>query len=183
MKAIGTQTLITEDLVLRRFELSDAPAMFNNWAGRPDNVTYLIWPAHADLDVTQTILERWVAAYQDGGTFIWAITLKSQPDQVIGDISALDYVPGTNSMTIGYVLGRDYWGKGYMTQALIAVSRFLLQEADLNRLSATHDPANPGSGRVMQKAGFHFEGILRQAGCNNQGIVDSVYYSLLKSDL
>ena len=37
MKAIGTQTLITEDLILRRFELSDAPAMFNNWAGRPDN--------------------------------------------------------------------------------------------------------------------------------------------------
>ena len=58
MKAIGTQTLITEDLVLRRFELSDAPAMFNNWAGRPDNVTYLIWPAHADLSVTQAILER-----------------------------------------------------------------------------------------------------------------------------
>ena len=183
MKAIGTQTLITEDLVLRRFELSDAPAMFNNWAGRPDNVTYLIWPAHADLDVTQTILERWVAAYQDGGTFIWAITLKSQPDQVIGDISALDYVPATNSMTIGYVLGRAYWGKGYMTQALIAVSRFLLQEADLNRLIATHDTANPGSGRVMQKAGFHFEGILRQAMHNNQGIVDSAHYSLLKSDL
>ena len=183
MKAIGTQTLITEDLILRRFELSDAPAMFNNWAGRPDNVTYLTWPAHADLSVTQATMARWVAAYQDGGTLIWAITLKSQPDQVIGDISALDYVPSTNSMTIGYVLGRDYWGKGYMTQALIAVSRFLLQEADLNRLSATHAPANPGSGRVMQKAGFHFEGILRQAGCNNQGIVDSVYYSLLKSDL
>ncbi|MBF0941827.1 GNAT family protein, partial [Abiotrophia sp.] len=85
--------------------------------------------------------------------------------------------------TIGYVLGRDYWGKGYMTQALIAVSRFFLQEADINRLSATHDTANPGSGRVMQKAGFHFEGILRQAGHNNQGIVDSAHYSLLKSDL
>ena len=183
MKAIGTQTLITEDLILRRFDLSDAPAMFSNWAGRPDNVTYLIWPAHADLSVTQEILERWVAAYQDGGTFIWAITLKSQPDQVIGDISALDYVPGTNSMTIGYVLGRDYWGKGYMTQALIAVSRYFLQEADLNRVRATHDTANPGSGRVMQKAGFHFEGILRQAGHNNQGIVDSAHYSLLKSDL
>ena len=35
----------------------------------------------------------------------------------------------------------------------------------------------------MQKAGFHFEGILRQAGHNNQGIVDSAHYSLLKSDL
>ena len=183
MKAIGTQTLITEDLILRRFELSDAPAMFSNWAGHPDNVTYLTWPAHADLDVTQATLERWVASYQDGDSFKWAITLKSQPDQVIGDISALDYVPATNSMTIGYVLGRDYWGKGYMTQALIAVSRFLLQEADLNRLSTTHDTANPGSGRVMQKAGFHFEGILRQAGHNNQGIVDIAHYSLLKSDL
>ena len=183
MKAIGTQTLITEDLILRRFELSDAPAMFSNWAGRPDNVTYLTWPAHADLSVTQATMARWVAAYQDGDTFKWAITLKSQPDQVIGDISGVGYDPATNSITIGYVLGRDYWGKGYMTQALIAVSRFFLQEANINRLSATHDTANPGSGRVMQKAGFHFEGILRQAGHNNQGIVDSAHYSLLKSDL
>ena len=183
MKAIGTQTLITEDLILRRFELSDEPAMFNNWAGRPDNVTYLTWPAHTDLAVTQATLERWVAAYQDGDTFKWAITLKSQPDQVIGDISGVGYEPATNSMTIGYVLGRDYWGKGYMTQALIAVSRFFLQEADINRVRATHDTANPGSGRVMQKAGFHFEGILRQSGHNNQGIVDSAHYSLLKSDL
>ena len=183
MKAIGTQTLITEDLILRRFELSDAPAMFNNWAGRPDNVTYLTWPAHADLSVTQATMARWVEAYQDGDTFKWAITLKSQPDQVIGDISGVGYDPATNSITIGYVLGHDYWGKGYMTQALIAVSRFFLQEADLNRVRATHDTANPGSGRVMQKAGFQFEGILRQAGHNNQGIVDSAHYSLLKSDL
>ena len=70
-----------------------------------------------------------------------------------------------------------------MTQALIAVSRFFLQEAYINRLSATHDTANPDSRRVMQKAGFHFEGILRQAGRNNQGIVDSAHYSLLKTDL
>jgi len=52
----------------------------------------------------------------------------------------------------------------------------------MNRVAACHDSNNPKSGRVMQKAGMKYEGTLRGAGRNNQGIMDEVWYGLLKSD-
>ena len=52
----------------------------------------------------------------------------------------------------------------------------------MNRVCATHDSNNPKSGRVMQKAGMKYEGTLRQAGLNMQGVYDSVCYSLIRSD-
>ena len=53
----------------------------------------------------------------------------------------------------------------------------------MNRIEAEHDVNNPSSGRVMKKSGMTFEGVLRNAGLNNQGIVDVAIYSILRSDL
>ncbi|MDO4455346.1 MAG: GNAT family protein, partial [Ligilactobacillus agilis] len=52
----------------------------------------------------------------------------------------------------------------------------------LNRIEATHDTQNPNSGKVMQKYGLQFEGVLRQRGKNNQGLVDIAMYSILRAD-
>lgn len=51
-----------------------------------------------------------------------------------------------------------------------------------NRVYAKHAAENPNSGRAMQKMGMKYEGILRQSGKCNQGIVDEVYYSILRGD-
>ena len=67
-------------------------------------------------------------------------------------------------------------------EALKAVINYLFDVAGMNRVCATHDSNNPKSGRVMQKAGMKYEGTLRQAGLNIQGICDSVCYSVIKSD-
>ena len=52
----------------------------------------------------------------------------------------------------------------------------------MNKIVARHDTENPRSGRVMQRCGLRREGTLRQAGWNNRGICDLVYYGLLKSE-
>ena len=59
---------------------------------------------------------------------------------------------------------------------------FLFDRVGANRIEAGHDVNNPGSGRVMQKAGMQQEGIHRQAGRNNQGLFDLVFYAKLKQD-
>ena len=69
-----------------------------------------------------------------------------------------------------------------MPEALTAVENYLFDEAGLNRITARHDVNNPKSGRVMEKAGMQREGILRQSGRNNQGIVDVAVYAILRSD-
>lgn len=80
-------------------------------------------------------------------------------------------------------MGRKWWGRGIMPEALRAVTAFLFDEVGVNRVEATHDLNNPKSGRVMDKAGMKQEGILRQAGLNNQGICDKVVHAILKEDI
>ena len=63
MKHCGTQTLETDRLLLRRFVVDDADAMFQNWASDPEVTKYLTWPPHADAEVSKAVLEAWVSSY------------------------------------------------------------------------------------------------------------------------
>lgn len=59
---------------------------------------------------------------------------------------------------------------------------FLFNQVGFNRIEAGYDVSNPNSGKVLEKVGMRREGLLRQAGRNNQGIYDRVIYAKLKSD-
>jgi len=59
---------------------------------------------------------------------------------------------------------------------------FFFDEVKVNRVESSHDPNNPGSGRVMQKCGLRYEGTRRQADFNNRGIVDSALYGLTAAE-
>lgn len=69
-----------------------------------------------------------------------------------------------------------------MSEALKALMDLLFDVAGFNRIESRHDPNNPNSGKVMQKCGMKYEGTLRSADWNNQGICDASYYALLRSE-
>ncbi len=56
MKHCGTQTLETKRLILRRFTVRDADAMYTNWASDPEVTRYLTWPAHAGVETSRAVL-------------------------------------------------------------------------------------------------------------------------------
>ena len=60
---IGTQDIETNRLLLRKFTLKDAEPMFNNWAKDPENVKYLGWSAHKNIDETYKVLNEWLGNY------------------------------------------------------------------------------------------------------------------------
>ena len=181
MQLIGTQPIETARLLLRRFEIGDAEDMYRNWASDPEVTRYLTWQPHAGVEVTRALLGDWVARYDDGGCFHWAITWK-QTGEVIGDIAAMKLNEKVESVEMGYCLGRAWWGRGLMPEALTAVMEYLFTRVGLNRIAAVHDVDNPKSGRVMEKAGMKFEGVLRQAGRNNQGLCDEVWHAALRGE-
>ncbi len=76
MNTIGTKTIETARLTLRRYTVDDAPDMYNNWASDPEVTKFLSWPAHASVDFTRELLTKWVSFYDDGRTYNWGITLK-----------------------------------------------------------------------------------------------------------
>lgn len=183
MNTAGTKKIETDRLILRQYVLDDAEDMYNNWTSDPAVTEFMPWPTHSSLGVTKDILKEWVSYYDDGGTYNWGITLKGD-DRVIGNIAVVHKDEKIGSFEIGYCLGRKYWGRGIMPEALTSVIDYLFEnEKDLNSITATHDPRNSKSGRVMVKAGMRFDGILRASKWNQHGPHDTVYYSVLRSDM
>ena len=182
MNHIGTKTIETSRLILRRYTIDDAEAMYNNWANDPEVTKYLTWPPHGSVEVTRTLIADWIETYKSEDNYHWAITLKENGDEPIGDIAVCDMSERACRAHIGYCLGRKYWHGGIMSEALKAVMDFLFDEAGFLRIDARHDPKNPHSGAVMRKCGMKYEATLRNYDWNNQGICDCDYYALLKED-
>jgi len=177
----GTVRQETDRLVLRRFVEADAEDVFNNWANDPEVTKYLRWPPHGDISITRGFMKTRLDNYAKEDFYSWAMELK-ETGQVIGTIAVVSQREDIRSVEIGYAMGRAWWNRGYMSEALARVVKFFFEEVGMNRIEAHHDPRNPGSGRVMQKAGLLYEGTLRQAGTNNQGVCDEAYYAILAKD-
>ena len=182
LKHCGTVRLETGRLILRQFIITDAEAMYNNWASDPEVTKYLTWPPHADVDVSKAILKEWIKSYERKDYYQWAIVLKSNGDEPIGSISAVGMNDDVEMIHIGYCIGRNWWHQGIMSEALNAVMDFFFDIVGANRIESRHDPNNPHSGMVMKKCGMKYEGRLRSSDRNNQGICDADWYALLRDE-
>jgi len=85
-------------------------------------------------------------------------------------------------LEIYYYLLPSERGKGYGTEAIVIMVDYLFLSRDLTRVQATCDPDNIASQRVLEKAGFKKEGIIRKVGFNAGRIVDDCLYSIIKEE-
>ena len=177
----GTKTLETERLFLRRFTAEDAEGFFQNVTSDSEVNRFLTWPLHESVEDTKKLLEGWVERYENLERYCWAIVLKETED-VIGTIAAPTVKNRVEAVEVTYCIGSKWWGQGLVPEALQIVMKYMFAEVQVNRIEAGFDANNPNSGRVMEKVGMQKEGILRQAGRNNQGLFDLVFYGLLRED-
>lgn len=113
--------------------------------------------------------------------FHWVITLDGQ---VIGRVKGWEVSPYNGYLQLGYDLSPEHRGKGYMTEAVGAVIRYMLTEADANRVYCSVRERNMASRRVCEKNGMRHEGVLRQHYARQDGGFDDVYlYGIVRSDL
>jgi RimJ/RimL family protein N-acetyltransferase len=84
---------------------------------------------------------------------------------------------GHRSAEIGYWLGEEYWGRGIVTQALVAVSEYAFSHHDLCRLYAHVFEWNPASARVLEKASYVFEGRLKKSVTKDGKTIDQLIYA------
>ena len=177
----GTKTIETERLILRKFTKDDIGPVYNNWTSDEAVTKYLRWPTHKDMSVTEKVINEWTAAYENPSYYQWAIELKSI-GKPIGAISVVDMNEKLDIVHIGYCIGSKWWHQGITSEAFSAIIPFLFEEVGVNRIETQHEPNNPHSGNVMKKCGLKYEGTLRQADFNNQGVVDACMYSLLREE-
>lgn len=181
MNHLGTKILKTNRLLLRPFALTDAEAMYRNWASDPEVTRFLTWPAHASPEVSARVLSDWVKQYEKPEYYQWAI-VPAAVGEPIGSIAVVGFDSRVGQPEVGYCIGKRWWRQGYASEALGLVIDFLIGEVGASRITARHDPRNPGSGAVMEKCGMTYEGTLRQADRNNQGICDACIYSILAEE-
>ena len=121
---------------------------------------------------------RFMRAAEPDRAFAFAVTVD---DCVVGSISVFRQ-ENIHSRTgeVGYYLGRKYWGKGYMTEALQQLCEMVFTGSDLIRLYAEPFAHNIASCRVLEKAGFQLEGTLRCNAVKNGKICDMKLYARIK---
>ena len=175
----GTVPLTTQRLRLRRFRPEDAQAMYTNWASDPEVTRYLTWAPHVSPDATRELLEDWTAKYEDPTYYNWVIELDGAQ---IGNVSVVRFDERSLHAELGYCMGKRWWNKGIMTEAVREVTRFLFGEVGFHKLKIRHLVKNPGSGRVAQKCGFTREGILLEEYLSDGEFMDIAVYGKLKSD-
>lgn len=181
MKHLGTKTIETKRLILRRFKIDDAMEMYKNWASDKEVTKFLSWPPHKDDEVSKSIINLWIKETESEKNYHWCIELKEN-SEAIGSIGVVNVAENIEAIEIGYCIGKKYWGQGIMSEAFKALIDFFFQEVQVNRIVAKHDTNNPGSGKVMRKCGLKLEGIKRQGGRNNNGICDLACYAILKQE-
>lgn len=84
MKHLGTKQIETKNLILRRFTIDDAEAMYKNWAADDEVTKYLMWPTHTDVEVSKAVLKSWIENYDKDDFYQWAIVYKENGTEPIG---------------------------------------------------------------------------------------------------
>ena len=162
----GTEVIETERLILRPFTLDDAKGCFENYTSDPQTTLYLTWDAHDSLAVTEEFIRAKLPLYMKEDHFDWVVTLKDQNKTIIGAISCVNFVRKDRYAEIGYCYGSCFWHRGYATEALKAVIRYLFLECDVEVISARYISVNERSGKVMKKCHMSKTAVLKEFGYN-----------------
>ena len=153
MESKGTVRLETERLVLRRFTMEDAEEVFKNWGCDPEVAKYVRWSTHQSIDDTKVYLETVMEKYKNN-QFEWALSLKDTGELIGAMVAFIN--EEDNRYEIGYNTARKHWRKGYTTEALKEVMKYLINDVGIKKFRCSHAKLNPASGAVMQKVGFKY---------------------------
>lgn len=165
---------------IRKWRLSDAgdlaaalsnPRVLNNLR---DGLPY----PYTERDAENYI--RAMLSADESSTFAFAVTVE---DRCIGSIGAFRQgnIHGRTA-ELGYYLAEEYWGRGLMTQAIGKLCRWVFAHTDILRIYAEPFSYNTGSCRALEKAGFQYEGLMKNNAVKNGKLLDMKLYALTRDE-
>lgn len=147
----STPTIETDRLILRKFKTTDAKALFEILSDKQAN-EFLPWLPLESLDEAKAFMQKhFLDYYEKPSSYRYAICLKNN-NKPFGYVCLTD----NESFDFGYGLKKEFWNKGYATEAAKEVIK-LVKNAGYKFMTATHDINNPRSGEVMKKLGMQYK--------------------------
>ena len=171
--------LETKRLILRRMTLADAEFYLKHFSD-PDIVELTAFEAPVSIErATQELLEFCIKPFEENRGIRWGIVLKGEAE-LAGTIGYHQWVrTGGYHARVGYDLAAVHRRRGVMTEALEAVLRYGFETMRLNKVEACTDPRNVASIRLLEKLGFHRDGVLRESTYFHGRFIDEAVFSLL----
>lgn len=164
-KASGTKPLATPRLNLRPFKKRDA-ASLASWSIDAETLKYFVTPP-LDEPAALNNISAWRLQYSEPSFMHWCIA-EADSDNCVGLIDAVADEQ-QSSIELSYVIAPSCRKKGYASEAVREVIRYLHEECGFHRIAAEINTENIASTRVAEKSGMELEGILRDALTNRNG--------------
>lgn len=174
-------TFETERLKIRLFDMNDVDDLYE-YCSDKEVTKYLPFETYSckqqaidrinyckDIYINMTSPILWAIEYKENG-------------KLIGGIDFIEWDEDNKVGEIGYVLNKDYWNMGIMTEALKVILKFGFEKMQLNRIQLRCDERNLASAKVMEKNGLKYEGTLRQIKFQKGEFISLRYYSILKEE-
>jgi ribosomal-protein-alanine N-acetyltransferase len=171
-------------LILDELRLEDSGSLYQHFANN-DVVKYYDLEAFTNIDQALSLIQMFMKRFDEKLGIRWAIRLKSN-GKFVGTCGFNSWNPQMKSAVIGYDISRDFWGKGYATEALREIINLAFSGAFpcgvLNRVQGDTVPGNGASEAVLIKLGFKEEGLLRESGYWKGRFHDLKCFGLIKSE-
>lgn len=168
--------LTTERFFLQQIMSDDLPFVFEGLS-HPDVIRFYGVRYHS-LEAAQAQMYWYKKLWTDGAGVAWKI-IDKQSGEKVGDIAVYSYNEVHNKAEIGFWVLPQFWNKGIITETLKPVIRYWQKERGLHRLEAFVEEGNDASNRVLEKAGFIYEGTMRDCEIKDGKYISLHIYALL----
>jgi aminoglycoside 6'-N-acetyltransferase len=170
----------TRRLIARRLDACDLNA-FVAMRNDPEVARYQSWESFSESEGHQFLSDLSGQQLGEPGWFQFALEDRVTAS-FVGDCALNIQADDRRLAQIGYSVARPFWSRGYATEAVTELVDFAFRSFSLHRISASADPRNTASCRVLEKAGFRKEAHFRQNIWFKGSWADDVTYAILRSD-
>lgn len=167
--------LRTQRLLLRQVVVADVPYVIKI-RGNEEAMRYIPRPRAKTEEDALGVIAMLTNGISEGKSINWAICNAQNPNEIYGIMGYVNFYPQELKAEIGYMLHPDYWGKGYVPEAIIAVEKFGFENIKLELIEAKIDPRNDNSRKVLLRNNYQFDRLMQKEMTFENEVLDSEYY-------
>lgn len=183
MGAAAFPILTSERLILNELKKTDRKQVFEIFSD-PDVTAHYDVERFKDIKEADQLISYFKSRFETNTGIRWAIREKGKPN-LIGSCGFNSWNQYDASVILGYDLSPKYWGKGYASESVNTILQYVFSTRfpiRVNRIESLILPSNKPSIAVSERAGFKFEGVMREKCFWNGAFHDMNLYSLLRRD-
>lgn len=172
--------LVTKRLVLRQITAADTQIIYEIFSD-PEVTRYYDVETFTNQEDARQLIRWCTNLFENQDGIRWGISGR-QSNNLMGTCGFHNWNKSYRKAEMGYELGIQHWGQGFATEAVTRIIEFGFNQFEFNRIEAWAMLENRTSMRILQKVGFHEEGVLRDYGYWQGGFHDVLMFSFLKRE-